>query len=247
MRTLVTLPVLVGMWVLLVALGAIAGAPVRAAASAALSDGGWLNDGHLLGAVLELLAANPSVGGTLIASYIAASVLGFLFWIPMAGGLIESLAGHGFTPGPVLSGARWSFAMAVQTLYNWIARGIVLGILFAIAGKIAWAGILIPVAYVSLVIAFDLARARVVLRDAPAFHPMTMLRAWIESFKAPLLLLGGAVLIAAQLASAQLPVWIAGHAAHGGSTLTLVRLSAFLPLFFSAWRISAAITRVEEH
>ena len=76
---------------------------------------------------------------------------------------------------------------------------------------------------------------------AKPFSPMTLLRAWIESFRAPALLLLGGLLVAAQLVSAHLP---AGIAAHGGS-LTLLRLAAFLPLFFSAWRISAAITRVE--
>ena len=245
-RTLLSLPVLLGMWVLLLAFAAIAGAPVRSAASAALSQGGWLDDGHLLGATLELAEGNPAVIGTLLASVAAATILGFLFWIPMAGGLIESLAGHGFTPGSVLSGARWSFAMAVQTLYSWLARGIVLGLLITVTNKVAWVGVLIPIAYVSLIIAFDLARVRIVLEDAAPFHPMTMLRAWLEAFKAPILLVGGALLIAAQLASAQLPAWIAGHAEHGNSTLVMLRLAAFLPLFFSAWRISAAISRVEE-
>lgn len=244
-RTLHALPVLVTLWLIQLALAAVAGAQVNVAVSTALRGGGWLDDGHLLGALLELLSQNPSVGANIVASVMTANVLGFLLWVPMAGGLIERLAGHALGPGEILAGARWSLPMAAQTLWTWTGRALILGLVGVLAGKVAWFGILLPLVFVLFVLAFDYARARIILQDEKPFSPMSMLRALRDTLRQPLMMLGGALLLAAQLGAAQMPLWIAMHAQSGASTLLLIRLSSFLPLFFAAWRISVVIGRVE--
>ena len=86
------------------------------------------------------------------------------------------------------------------------------------------------------------------MTDAHELAAMTvsMLRGVRDTLREPLMLISGGVLIGAQIACSAIPLWIAAHAESGASTLMLIRLSAFLPLFFAAWRISAVITRVEK-
>jgi hypothetical protein len=245
-RTVHAIPVLLVIWLLQLALAALAGTQVRTLVGAAMQGAGWLDDGHLLGALLELVSQNPSVAAGLAVSVVSSTLLGFALWIPAAGGVFERLAGHALGPSEVLAGARWSLPVAAQTLWTWIARGIVLAILGFAASKAPWIGLLLPLVYVCFVLGFDYSRARILLQDEKPYSPTSMLRGLRDTIKEPTLLLGGALLVIAQLSSAHLPLWIAMHAEQGTSTLILVRATAFIPLFFASWRIAAVISRVED-
>ena len=234
---------LLGLWLVQLAVGVVAAMPVAAATKAALGGFTWLDDGHRLGALLELVAENPTVATVLVYA-IVGSVVGGLFLWTLAGGAIFARLGGTTRGAETLAAAgRFALPMFVQGLYALIIRGVLVGI--GAGMMAAWEPLLpvLPVLYVLGVLAHDHARAAVVLTDARPYHPMTALQGLTAAFRRPGMWLGGLALVLLQLGASAMLIYLGLTEAFGGATPSVLRLMALVPLALSLWRIAAVVVR----
>lgn len=214
---------------------------VASSVRAAMQGWIWLDDGHQLAALIELFHDHPEVPAAILTSLVFSLTLGLVAWTVLGGGIISRLAYRTRGAETLAEAGRYTGAMLGLTLWSLVMRALLLGFGFLLTlawAPLAWA---YPLWFVLGMLAFDEARARVVLEGARPWRPGTTALSLWAVLKRPLLILGVLLLVALQWAG--LGVAVVGAAQAGSSALTpiMVRLVALLSLVFGLWRISAVI------
>lgn len=241
-----------GLIVLVVAIQLLAalvlGSGVRAAVGSSLAPYSVVTDGHLLGSVFELFAEHPGLPAGFEQVAVGSSIIGLVLWILLAAPVIRRLRAR--TPAPRLAALAVSSlpAIGVTTLWHLAFRLVLLVVLgMSTAGLMqhgSWG--LLGVVTMAVALAFctcalDLARCRVVLRDADGFHYSTALHAFREAVRRPAVLVPSVLLSFAQWACVAGALVAAITLAGADGTIWLVRGLAILGVVLGLTRLSVAV------
>jgi hypothetical protein len=236
------------MWGLQLLLAWSLGSIVRSSVAAAMGDYSFLDDGHRLAAISELGMHHPGVTATMLATLATGALLGALSWVLVAGGIIDRLAGArpegGRLEGFGAACGRWLPAVAVQTLYGLVLRGILVGVGVGLAWRVEkfpLTATVFLVAWSLSVVVLDRARVSVVLEEAPRYSPMTALRATLHVFRRPKILVFGFVLVTLQWMTAYGILALAIGDPVGGATIWLARLGSVFTVFVGLWRVALSV------
>lgn len=233
----------IGLWLSQVLFAYLASRFVASSVTAAIAGRGflWLDDGHKLGALAELFADNPAVSGALVTSVFVSLTVGAVFWIFAAGAVFERLGGRARGSATLAAGGRWAWPVLGLTLWSLLVRGLLLLVGFLLTKLWEPLGLLLPLWFVLGVLAFDEARARVILEGQRAAHPRTSFGAVLAVGRRPLLVLGALLVTLAAWGLLALGVVWAGQAAFGSATLLAVRGLSLLALGLGLLRVSWVI------
>jgi hypothetical protein len=231
-----------GLWLFQLLVAWQLGVVVRATADAATGRSSWVEDGHLLHALSELLALHPAVGAAVAYAMLTSALAGVAFWALAYGGVIARLDASRPVAELAAVSLRSCPAVAVQTLYTATARALVVGLLVA-AG---WASPPAPALLVLLGVCFtvaaaDRARVRAVLDGKRRFHPHTALLGLADVVRRPRLWLGAGLLLLGQHAISAVAGYTVVAGLAGPASIWLARLLAAAGLFLGLWRIALSV------
>lgn len=229
------------LWLLQLALAKLAAMAPRAAATAAMGEWRWFDDGHRLRALIELFADNPAVIAAVVASLMSTSILAAVFSVVTAPAIIARLdARRRFTE---LCGAcaRHLGPMLVQSGYGLIFRAACTALALLPTKLIGPGGLPLLFLFATFpVLVLDRARTAVVLEEARPYHPMTFLRAIVDVARRPLWWFSGALIDTAKIAvGIAALLFIIGHDLGAGG-IWIARLAGLLALMLGMWRVSLA-------
>ncbi len=175
---------------------AVLGSGVRTAVGNSLGIFSVITDGHLLASVFELFTAHPGLLAAYRSTLAGSAVAGLALWTVLAPAVIQRLRAP--RPASQLASATLKSlpGVMITTLWNWVPRAVLLTITGFATAKLMASGIwglvgLIVMATVlaTCTCALDLARCRVVLRDASGTHFMTAWNGYREALRRPNVLL----------------------------------------------------------
>ncbi len=230
------------LWALQLAVAWQLGDAVRVAAAAAMRGYARIDDGHLLGAVMELMATSPAIAGVMVQAAITSTLVGIVFWALAYGGVIKRLQGPASPSQMAAASVGFLPGVVVQTIYVGALRAIPIGLCALLAAKapVVAVGLGLVVTAVT-VVAADLARVEVVLHGGRAFHPMTALRA-LKTAHTDLRLLSSAGAIAiAQVFVPAILIYLVLSDTAGAGSIWLARCLALGGLVLGLWRIALAV------
>jgi hypothetical protein len=242
-RVLIAPGFVLALWAAQLLLAKLLAGPAAAAAKAGMRGGVWIDDGHRIRALAELMVDQPGIAAAISMSLATSAVLGGLFSIVAAPAIITRLAGERSLAQVCAAAGRELPAMAVQTGYALVFRAVCTGLA---ALPITWLGPGgLPLALVLAgfpILVLDRARVSVVLDDERRFHPMTLLRAIGHVAKRPLWWLAGSAIEAAKLSlaiGALLLVIEAGPSSV--SAIWVARAAGLATLILGLWRVALAV------
>jgi hypothetical protein len=243
-RVLKAPELLLGLWLVNLSLAFGFARIVRSTVAATMGHHAFFDDAHRLAAFAELGVENHALGGLLVSTLAASTILGTLAWLIVAAGAIERLAHP--TPLRALASTcvAWLPAMAVQTLYGLILRA-------ALVGGGVFAVLLLertPVTLIAFVLTWgvsvlvlDRARASVVLGGASRWSPLTTLRALVDVVRRPGLLLAGVTLSTTQWLVAYGIIALSIADPFSGLTIWLARLASLASVLLGLWRLALVV------
>lgn len=235
-------PVMLAVWLSQLGLAWLLAAPTRGAAKAAAGQFGYLEDGHLLFSIIELLEGSPAVAAALVGGVVASAALGFLMWLVFAGAIFNALRGDASVGRSLGAGINAAPRVAVQALYVSLLRGLLIAPAFlpGLAGKIAGAvgGLVVLVT----IPAFD--RVRAVVTDpaaSRAFHPKQLIHAVRDSVKQPIRSLPSVFLwIGSWVVTAAVLAYVT-TAPQQAATIWIARGASLIPLVFGVLRFALVL------
>lgn len=235
-------PVMLAIWLSQLGAAWLLAAPTRAAAEAAAGQFGYLEDGHLLFSIIELLEHTPAVAAALVGGVIASAALGFLMWLVFSGAVFHALRGDASVGRSIGAGISAAPKVAAQGLYISLLRGILVAPAFlpGVAGKIA--GSLGAVLILVTIPAFDRVRAAVTARDAArAYHPKQLIDALRDSIKQPFRSLPAVFLwLGAWVVSLMVLAYVT-TAPEQAATMWIARGAGLIPLVFGVLRFALVL------
>lgn len=243
-RVLVAPGFVLALWAVQLLFAKLLAGPAAAAAAASMRGAVWVDDGHLIRALAELLSDHPGVIAAISMSVAASAVLAGLFSVVAAPAIVTRLAGERSLALVGWAVGRELPAMAVQTGYGLVFRAVCTGLA---ALPITWLGPGgLPFALVLAgfpILVLDRARVAVVLADERRFHPMTFLRAIGHVAKRPLWWLCGAAIegLKLGLAIGAVLLVIEAGAAGGASAIWVARAAGLATLLLGLWRVALAV------
>lgn len=230
------------LWAMQLVLAKVLAAPVAAAAKAGMRGGVWIDDGHRIRALVELMFDEPAIAAAITTSLATSAALAGLFSIVAAPAIIAWLSGERSLARVSAAVGHHLPAMAVQTGYGLVFRAICTG--FA-ALPITWLGPSgLPIALIVggfPILVLDRARVAVVLDDERRFHPMTFLRAIAHVAKRPLWWLAGSAIEGAKLMLAIASLLLVIQAGPESAGLWVARAIGLATLILGLWRIALAV------
>lgn len=216
--------------------------PVRVAAKAAMGEYAWIDDGHLMSALVELFANDPAVVALMAENAIVASILGLVFWALAYGAVIRRLSGKTGPSELAAASVRFLPGVVAQTAWLGIVRAIPIAIAAAAATKLPALAVVIGVITTAItVVAADIARVGVVLHEARPLHPLTALRALRKTLVRPRLLAAAGALAVVQMLVPLVALQLVLSDAGGSGSIWLARLLAFGGLVIGLWRIALVV------
>lgn len=231
------------LWAMQLLLAKLLAGPAAAAASLGMRGGVWVDDGHPIRALAELMIEQPGIIAAITMSLATSAVLGGLFSVIAAPAIMTRLAGERSLAQVCGAAGRELPAMAVQTGYGLVFRAACTGLA---ALPITWLGPNgLPLALVLAsfpILVLDRARVSVVLDDERRFHPMTLLRAIGHVAKRPLWWLLGSAIELAKLSLAIGAVLLVIEAGPSGSSaIWVARAAGLATLILGLWRVALAV------
>jgi len=219
---------------------------VRVAAGAGMGEHAWVDDGHLLAAITELLAFHPSVAGMFVHAAASSAVLGAVFWALAYGGVIRRLSERVRASEAVAASVRYLPGVVVQSIYSWLLRALPMAGVGALAAKlpVLAVGLGLLVTAIAVVTA-DLARVEVVLHGSSRFSPMTALRALRGAFARPRMLAGAGALAVTQSLIPLLTFYVVLSDSAGEGSIWLARGLGLVALALGLWRIAVIVEHVQ--
>jgi hypothetical protein len=230
------------LWLAQLAVAWQLGDAVAAATISSMKGYAWLDDGHLLFAISELMAQNPAVAAAIVHTWMMGAIFAITFWALAYGGVISRLDGK--KPASELAAASIRFApsIAAQTIYVGIVRAIPMAGIGAMAAKLpVVAFVLGAVVLAVTVTAADVARVSVVLHGERRFHVKTALRAIRTVVARPRLLGMAGTLALVQAMIPALLVYLVISDGAGSGSIWLARGLTLAGLVLGLWRISVVI------
>ncbi len=227
---------------------AAVGSVVRVAVGAAMGRWSIVADGHLLGAVFELLVDHPGALATARELLAGSAVLALVTWTAIAAGVLRRLDGPARLSELAAAAVGGFPGVLVVTLWHLLPRAVLLALVGMVTkqllGAQAWGllGIALTVAALGYAAcALDLARAAVVLHGAPRFHPWTALGGYLRAARCPGVLLPSMLLSAGQWAAvaAIVAVGIAGMGSPGA--IWLARALSVVATILGLTRMAVAV------
>ena len=245
LRVVFTPGFVLALWLVQISIAKLLAGPAAAAAKAGMRGGVWIDDGHRIRAVVELMFDEPAIPAAIAMSLATSAVLAGLFSIFAAPAILTWLAGERSLARVFAAVGRDLFAMAVQTGYGLVFRAIVTGLA---ALPIVWLGPKgLPLAFLLAgfpILVLDRARAAVVLDEQRPFHPMTFLRAIGHVAMRPLWCLVGGAIEAAKLILAIGTLFLVIGAGPEAGAIWIARAAGLAMLTLGLWRVALA---VEDH
>lgn len=234
--------VILTIWLSQTGLAWLLAGPTRGAAKAAARDFGYVEDGHLLFSIIELIEGTPAIAAALFGGVIASAVLGFLMWLIFAGAAFGGLRGKTSVGRAIGGGIEAAPRVAVQGLYVTLLRALLIAPSFlpGVAGKIGGAvGALLVLVTIP---AFDRVRAAVTAPDAErAMHPKQLLTALRESVTRPLISIPAVLLWAASLAYLVTMMTFVLSAPQEASTIWVARAGSLFPVLLGFVRFALVV------
>ena len=229
------------LWVLQLALAKLAAMAPRAAATAAMGDWRWFDDGHRMRALVELFADNPAVIAAVVGSLMSTTIIAAVFSVVTAPAIIARLDARRRFTELCGSCARYLGPMLAQSGYGLIFRALCTGLAVLPATLIGPGALPLFFLFAAFpVLVLDRARTAVVLEEARAYHPMTFLRAIVDVARRPLWWLSGALIDTAKNAvGIAALLFIVSHDL-GAAGIWIARLAGLLALMLGMWRVSLA-------
>jgi hypothetical protein len=219
----------------------LAGA-VRATAAASMRGYSWIDDGHLLHALSELMATHPAVGAALVQSAMTGGLLAIVFWALAYGGVITRLAGK--RPARELAAASIAHlpGICAQTVYLGAVRVIPMIGIGAMASKLPALAVLLGLGLTVLtVVGADIARVHIVLHGGRVWHPKTAVLALRHALKRPKLLAAAGSLAILQLIVPAILGYVVFADLAGAGSIWIARALSALGLLLGLWRIAVVV------
>jgi hypothetical protein len=231
---------LAALWACQLALGWLAGRHVATLAASALHPFAVLDDGQMLGYLLQFLGRERAVSTALATGIVAAALISAVFWTAVAPGIIARLAGRETF---VASVARHLPGAAVTSLWHLLFAALGGGVIAVAAAQLPTAAalplVLVFVAWRAT--ALDLARCDVVLAGARPYHPKTALVGFVRAARSPRVLVPSAILSAGAWAVVAATGYFALLGASDGSGPVAARALALLGLVLGVGRMAVAV------
>lgn len=242
-RVLLAPGFVLALWIAQLLLAKLLAGPAAAAAKAGMRGGVWVDDGHRIRALAELMIDQPGIVAAITMSLAASAVLGGLFSVIAAPAIITRLTGERSLAQVCAAAGRELPAMAVQTGYGLAFRAVCTGLAALPIKWLGGAGVPLALVLASFpILVLDRARVSVVLDDERRFHPMTFLRAIGHVAKRPLWWLGGTAIEAAKLSLAIGAVLLVIEAGpSSGSAIWVARAAGLATLILGLWRVALAV------
>jgi hypothetical protein len=242
LRVVTTPGFVLGLWAVQLLIAKLLAAPAAAAAKAGMRGGVWIDDGHRIRALIELMVDEPGIAAAITMSLATSAVLAGLFSILAAPAIITWLAGDRSLARAFAASGRDLPAMAVQTGYGLVFRAVCTGLA---ALPVMWLGVSgLPLALLIggfPILVLDRARVAVVLDDERRFHPMTFLRAIGHVASRPLWWLAGSAIEAAKLTLAIMGLLLVIRAGPDGAGIWVARAVGLTTLILGLWRTALAV------
>jgi hypothetical protein len=241
-RVLAAPGLVLALWVAQLLLAWHLATPVRVAARAAIGEYAWIDDGHLMSALIELFADHQPVAALLAENAMVASVLGVLFWGLAYGGVIRRLSGKATVSELAAASVGFLPAIAAQTLWLGIVRAALVAAAFGVGMKLPALAVVLGVAFTAVtIVAADLARVDVVLLGGRKLHPATAWRALKQALTQPRLLAGAGTLAIAQMVVPLLALYLVLSDTGGAASIWLARALTLVALGLGLWRIGVVV------
>ncbi|MGB1274545.1 MAG: hypothetical protein ACPG77_02255 [Nannocystaceae bacterium] len=237
-----------GLWLFQMLLAYTFSRPVGATVAKAIEPYTYLNS-QILPGLGELFAQNSELGALIATSVITAGVLSAIAWIAVSAGVVERLRGPRTAAEVFGTAASKAPHMLVVTVYACVARALALVTLGMVIGNLEQPllkGAIIFATWSLCTVALDRARSQIVIHEASALHPRTLIHSFRDLIrKDPKSLAAGVALnFAAMLVgvcSLLVLVWGLGT----GWAIWAGRALAGLTLGLTLWRIAIAVDSVE--
>jgi len=237
-----------GLWLFQMLVAYTFSRPIGATVAAALRPHTYL-DSQILPGVGELFAQNPEIGALIAISVITAGIISAVTWIAISAGVVERLRGPRTTAEVFGTAASKAPHMLVVTIYALIARALALfaiGLVINNLDQPLVKGAIVCTIWSLCTVALDRARSQIVIHEASAIHPRTLVHSFRDLIrKDPKSLAAGvglnfaAVLVA--VCSLLVVVWGLGT----GWAIWTGRALAGLTLGFTLWRIAISVEAVD--
>ena len=226
----------------------VLGAGVRNAVGNSLGAFSAITEGHLVAAVFELLSTHPGLLAAYRSTLVGSALVGLVLWTFLAPAVILRLRAPGPLPQLAAATLKHLPGVIITTLWNLIPRAVLLTLTgFATAqampgGSSGLAGLAVmAMALATCTCALDLARCRVVLRNAPGTRFATAWRGYREAWTRPSVLIPSMSLSLATWACSLGMLALAIDRAGDPATIWLVRALALVGIVLSLTRITVAI------
>ncbi len=236
-----------GIWVFQLLVAYAFSRPIAATVSQALKPYTYLDE-QILPGIGELFAQNPELGALIWMAVTTAAIISAIAWILLAAGVITRLAKPASTAEVVGTSAQKTPHMLIVTVYALIARALALlatGLVLKGIDQVLLKGVLIFAVWSICTVALDRARCYIVLADASALHPKTLVHSFRDLFRRVPKHLAAAVGVnfiagAMVVCSLLVAVWGMGTswAIWAGRGLSGLTLAAIL------WRIAISVESV---
>lgn len=230
------------LWALQLLFGRMFGRAAAVSAAAAMRGATWVDDGHRLRGLAEMIAEEPSTLAVLGVTLGASAILAAAFSVVAAPAILTRLSGERSWAEAAAASLRHLPAMLVQTIYGLILRGLggaLAAIPLALMG--AW-GLPLALLFVGFpVLVLDRARVAVVLDGERPYHPMTFLRSIAAVARRPIWWLGGSLLDALKVGVGIAALLWVISAGSGAGAIWLARLAGLVGLLFGLWRVALAV------
>lgn len=238
-----------GLWVTQLVIAYAFSRPVAATVSQAISPHTYLRE-QLLPGIGELFSQNPELGALIGTAVVTAGILSAITWILLVAGVISRLSGPKPTAEFIGTAASKSPHMLIVTFYALIARALALmtaGLLVRGLEQPLIKAAAVFVVWSICSVALDRARTQIVLAEASALHPKTLLHSFRDLFRTVPKQLAAAVgvnFLAAGFIVCSLFVAVWGMGT--GWAIWAGRGLAGLTLAATLWRIAIAVESVEQ-
>lgn len=234
------------LWAAQLVLAKLLASPAAAAARAGMRNDVWIDDGHRLRAVVELLVDEPGIAAAIVMSLATSAILASVFSLIASPAIIAWLAGERSLARVLATVGRELPAMVVQTIYGLVFRAVCTGLaaasmmlLDSSEPSIALVLALLLAAFPILVL--DRARVAVVLDDERRYHPMTFLRAIAHVATRPLWWLAGSAIEVAKLCVAIGALLLVIEAGPESTGIWVARAAGLATLILGLWRVALAV------
>jgi hypothetical protein len=242
LRVLVAPGFVLALWVIQLLLAKLLAGPAAAAARAGMRGHVWIDDGHPLRALTELMVEQPGIAAAISMSLATSAVLGGLFSVIAAPAIVTRLAGERSLARVCAAVGHGLPAMVVQTGYGLVFRAACTGLSILPIAGLGPSGLPLALLLAGFpILVLDRARVAVILDGERRFHPMTFLRAIGQVAKRPLWWLVGSAIEAAKLALAIGALVLVIQAGPSTSGIWVARAAGLATLILGLWRVALAV------